>query len=253
MQMRLFSRFVSLVMAIIMPSALSMGEVNAMLYPTGGVTVNGAAAPGSSAIFAGDKVQTLTQATAMISDGTSTIRLREDSSLIYKANNVQLDRGSALVVTKKGTTGQFGGISVSPVSSDSTKFALMNQPGNQTIAAIEGALRITDGNHTFVLQPGQALTHGPTAAALQDSSSQVGTANGQDTSASSQGQTSASNDSDKKKKKKRREEPAAAATGERFGIPNWKLVALVTGAAIAPIGGLLIYDEVTEPASPSKP
>ncbi len=250
MQVRFLLRIVSLTTVIILPSALSMGEINAMLYPNGGVTVNAAAAPSSLAISAGDKVQTSKQASAMISDGKSKIRLRENSSIVYKTNRVELSRGNAVIVTKEATTGQLDGLSVLPVSSDPTKFALVNQQGTEMIAAIEGSLRITDGTNTVLLLPGQALMHGPNETALQDGTSQ---------DSNGQGQTSTSDDSEKQKKK-RREEPAPAATGHVYrGVHNWKTVAIIAAATFSPFIGVLIYDEVTEPEdekknpSPSKP
>jgi hypothetical protein len=104
------------------------------------------------------------------------------------------------------------------------------------------------GNNTVVLQPGEALTHSPNVAALQDSSP-AGITNGQD---APQGQTPSTND-DSDKNKRRREGPAVAATGNRCcQIPEWAIV--VTVAAFATILALYIHAEVSGgPASPSKP
>jgi hypothetical protein len=244
------NRLVSLVMLVILPSVLTMADANnAMLNATGSVTINGSAVPGSSPIFVGDKIQTLKQVTAIISNGGTTVHLAADSSVVYQENNIELKQGGAVITTKR-FTGRLADLSISPASGDATKFALVNQPGTETIAAIEGSLRITDGTNTVVLQPGEALTHGSTSAALQDSG-QAGTTNGQD---SSQGQTSTNDDSDRRNRK-RHEGPAAAATGNTCcHIAGWEVV-LIT-AAFATILALYIYDEVrgpSSPASPSKP
>ena len=154
-----------------------------------------------------------------------------------------------MITTKKVTTGRLANLSISPVSTYATKFALVNQPGTETIDAIEGSLRITDGKNTVVLQPGESLTHTPNLAALEDSSP-AGITSGQD---APQGQTTSTNDDSDKKNRKRRDGPAVAATGNRCcQIPEWAVV--VTVAAFATILALYIHAEVSGgPASPSKP
>jgi hypothetical protein len=176
------------------------------------------------------------------------VHLAADSSVVYQENNIELKQGGAVITTEKVTTGRLANLSISPVSTYATKFALVNQPGTETIAAIEGSLRITDGNNAVVLQPGESLTHSPNLAALEDSSP-AGITSGQD---APQGQTTSTND-DSDKNKRRREGPPVAATGSRCcHIPEWAIV--VTVAAFATILALYIHAEVSGgPVSPSKP
>ncbi|MEY2413935.1 MAG: hypothetical protein QOD84_2541, partial [Acidobacteriaceae bacterium] len=169
------------------------------------------------------------------------------SSVLYQQNNVELTHGSAVITTKKVTGGRLADLSISPVSSEATKFALVKQRGAETIAAMEGSLRVTDGNDTVVLQPGQGLKHDLLAENLADNT-------GQDNNA--QGQTSPSQDSDKEKKKKKRKGPPPAAYDK--GLKNWEVVALLAGAIVVPIAGTLIYDQLSgpgtkKPVSPTKP
>ncbi|MDP9161074.1 MAG: hypothetical protein M3O09_12715 [Acidobacteriota bacterium] len=241
-------RVISAVMLLVLPSSL-IGETtdNAMLKATGSVTINGSAIPQSSTIFVGDKIETQKQSTAMIFNAGMSVQLPSDSSVVYKENDVELMQGSALITTKKVTGGHLANLSISPVSSGATKFALVKQPGVETIAAIEGPVRVTDGRGTVVLKPGQGLKHDLIASNLADST-------GQDNNA--QGQTSTSEDSEKEKKKKKRKGPPPAAYDK--GIRNWEVVALLAGGIIVPIAGTLIYDQLSgpgtkKPVSPTKP
>jgi len=227
-------RALSVALLIIVPWTLAGAETKAMLYASGNVTIEGVAVPSSATVFAGENIQTSKGASAMILNGQSTIRLAADSSLVYGSNAVRLERGAALIVTRKAATGgRLAGLSVSPASADQTRFALVNQKGAEaieSIAALQGSLRISDGLHTVVLLPGQALTR--SLAGVQE-----GSAN---SVAATSGQASAS------------QAPVPATAGA--GIPGWGIALILAGVVGGIVGGLAAAGQFeTAPASPSKP
>jgi len=224
----------SAALLIIVPWTLAGAETKALLYASGNVTLEGVAVPRSATVFAGENIQTSKDASAMIVNGQSTIRLAADSSVVYRSDAVRLERGAAVIVTRKAATGgRVAGLSVSPASADQTRFALVNQKGATaiaSIAALQGSVRISDGAHTVVLLPGQALTRN-LAGAPEGSANSV---------AATSGQASPS------------QAPAPAAAGA--GIPGWAITLILAGAVGGIVGGLAAAGQFeTAPASPSKP
>src|SRR2546425_9243938 len=103
MPKHLSAKFVSLMMAVILPAANIVAESGAaMLHAQGTVTVNGKQVPGSIAVFAGDKIQTKANSTASITSQGSTVTMLGNSSMTYGTNSVDVGCGPMTMTTVGG-------------------------------------------------------------------------------------------------------------------------------------------------------
>lgn len=241
MNSSLLNRIVGVLMIVVFPSAMMMADANAMVHANGGVAINGNTITQSSVIFAGDKIQTQKDASAMISHRQSMVRLSADSSVIYEGSSVELNYGVAVIATKNGMVGRLAALSVSPASASGAKFGLVSQKGTQAIVALEGTLQITDGTHTVALASGQTLTHTVEASTQQGGAApQAGNTNGPEGSANPP-QAQQSKDENKGNRNRRR------------GIPGWGIELIVEGSVGGVVGGLAATGAFDGNKSPSKP
>jgi hypothetical protein len=146
-------------MALIFPAAL-LGEPGpaAMLHARGTTTLNGTSVPRSSAIFAGDLVQTGFDSVANISATGSTVLILKDSLIHYDGNVVKLEHGGVTVSTSRSMATLAGGVNVAPTTSELTEFEVRDIDGAIQIAAHKGSVTVNDGSGSTTLAQGQETT-----------------------------------------------------------------------------------------------
>ena len=223
MGMCAFRRTVTCVLLLIVPASLFAADSTAaMLYADGAAWVNGSHVPKSSAIFAGDLVQTRSDSAANIHAAGSSITVFGDSLVQFEGTSLKVEHGGVSVSTSKGIFTTAGDVRVSPVSDAWTEFNVTDTDGIVRIAARKGDLTITDASGTVTLAQGQETTR-------DEQSDQ---------------------DKDKKKKDKKRAAGAAPAAGG--GVLNSTTAIIVGGAAIAGVTAwvLLRSDNPVRPAAP---
>lgn len=222
MGMSAFRRMVSYVLLLIVPASLFAADTGAaMLYADGAAWLNGAHVPKSSAIFAGDLVQTRSDSAANIHAPGSSITVLGDSLVQFEGTSLKVEHGGVSVSTSKGVATTAGDVRVSPVSNAWTEFNVTDIDGTVRIAARKGDLTVTDDTGTVTLAQGQETT--------RDEQSDQG---------------------EKKKKDKKRAAGAAPAAGG--GILN---STVAVGAGLVVVGGvtawvLLRSDNPVSPAVP---
>jgi hypothetical protein len=224
MGMCAFRRMVSCVLLLMVPASLFAADsAAAMLYADGAAWVNGSHVPKSSAIFAGDLVQTRSDSAANIHAPGSSITVFGDSLVQFQGTSLKVEHGGVSVSTSKGIFTTAGDVRVSPVSNAWTEFNVTDTDGIVRIAARKGDLMITDDSGTITLAQGQETT--------RDEQSDQG-------------------DKDKKKKDKKRAAGAAPAAGG--GVLDSKAAIIAGSAAIAGVTAwvLLRSDNPVSPAAP---
>jgi len=223
MGMSAFREMVSCVLLLIVPASLFAADSGAaMLYANGAAWLNGSHVPNSSAIFAGDLVQTRSDSAANIHAPGSSITVLGDSLVKFEGASLNVEHGGVSVSTSKSVAAIAGDVRVAPVSNAWTEFSVTDVDGTVRIAARKGDLNVTDADGTLtVLAQGQDKT-------LDDQSDQA----------------------DKKKKDKRRGTGAVPAAGG--GVLNSPIA---VGAGAAAIGGVTIWvlTRSSNPVSPATP
>jgi hypothetical protein len=205
-------------------SSMAADSGAAMVYPHGAAWLNGAHVPASSAIFAGDLLQTRFDSSASINAPGSSIMISGDSLVSFEASTLRIEHGAVAVSTSKGIATTAGEVRVAPASQSWTEFAVTDTNGTVKIAARKGDLTVTDDKGTTTLAQGQETT--------RDEQSQSGT--------STTG----------KNKKADAAAPPAAVGGKL----NSKLAIGLGAAAIAGVTAwALVSTNGDDPVSPSLP
>jgi hypothetical protein len=223
MGMSAFRKMVSCVLLLIVPASVFAADSGAaMLYANGAAWLNGSHVPNSSAIFAGDMVQTRSDSAANIHAPGSSITVLGDSLVKFEGASLNVEHGGVSVSTSKGVATTAGDVRVAPVSNAWTEFNVTDIDGTVRIAARKGDLSITDDNGTVTLAQGQETT--------RDEQSDQG--------------------NKKRKDTKRGNGGAVPAAGG--GVLN---APIAIGAGAAAIGGVTIWvlTRSSNPVSPATP
>lgn len=142
----------------ILPLPLLGADTGAMLYVKGQARLNGGAVPGSSAIFAGDTVQTEADSAANINALGSNIVISPGSLLIFQTDGVNLEQGAVTVATSKGVVVHVGDVTVAAAHSSWTQFEVSDGDGTIHITATKGDLSVTDSTGTTQMPEGSQAT-----------------------------------------------------------------------------------------------
>jgi hypothetical protein len=225
MGMAAFRKLVSCVLLLMMPGSLLAADSGvAMLYADGAAWLNGSHVPKSSAIFAGDLVQTRSDSAANIHAPGSSVTVFGDSLVEFEGASLKLEHGGVSVSTSKGLATTAGDVKVAPASNAWTEFNVTDTDGTVRIAARKGDLFITDDNGTVTLAQGQETTRDE--------------------------QTQQTDNSNNKKKDKKRAVGAAPAAGG--GLLNSPVAIGVGAAAIVGVTTWVLL-QGSNPVSPSQP
>jgi hypothetical protein len=226
MGMSAFRKLVSCVLLMIVPASLFAADSGAaMLYADGAAWLNGSHVPKSSAIFAGDLLQTRSDSAANIHAPGSSITVLGDSLVQFEGASLKLEHGGVSVSTSKGVATNAGDVRVAPATSQWTEFNVTDTDGTVRIAARKGDLTVTDDSGTVTL------------------------AQGQETTRDEQSDQSNQTDNKDKKNKKRAVGAAPAAAG---GILNSPVAVGVGAAAIVGVTTWVLL-QGSSPVSPSNP
>ena len=218
---------VSCVLILLIPGSMLAADSNAaMLYTNGAAWINGSHVPRpSSAIFAGDLLQTRSDSVANINQPGSTVTVHSDSLVQFQGSSLDLQHGGLTVSTSRALSATAGDVKVTPVSTVWTEFSLIDVDGTVRIAAKKGNLSITDGKQTVTLAEGQQTSRDESSDTDQDQDG---------------------------KPRKHRKTPAGATPAAGGGVLNSPLA---IGAGAIGAGGVLtwVLTRSDNPASPTMP
>ncbi|PYX38099.1 MAG: hypothetical protein DMG75_04935 [Acidobacteria bacterium] len=156
MRMPLYRRILSCVIIAIVPAAMFAADTGAaMLYTNGTTWLNGAGIPKSSAVFAGDLIQTKGNSVANINAVGSSVMVLADSMVEFEGNAVKLEHGGVTVSTSKALATHAGDLTVTPATNGWTDFDVKDVDGDVHIAARKGDVLIADESETTTLPQGQ--------------------------------------------------------------------------------------------------
>src|SRR5208337_2005899 len=219
-----FRKMVSCVLLLIFPGSLFAADSGAaMIYSTGAAWVNGSHVPNSSAVFAGDLVQTRSDSAANINSPGLSITVLADSLVQFEGSSLKVEHGGVAISTSKGVKASAGDVVVAPASNGWTEFNMTDVNGTVKIAARKGDLSVTDDSGTVTLAQGQETTR-------DDQSDQ----------------------SDNKKKKNNKKQGTGAAPAAGGGVLDSPLAIGIGAAAVGGVTAwVLIHND--NPVSPSQP
>jgi hypothetical protein len=132
-------------MIVILPVALVAQDTPAaMLRSNGiGVLVNKNPVPASTAVFAGDSIETEKNSVARIEVSGSTADLGPETIVEFQADELVLDHGSLSVNTSRGLRVRVGCVIVTPVNdAEWTHYDVVDLDGKVTVSALKNDVYI---------------------------------------------------------------------------------------------------------------
>ncbi len=148
----------------VLPAALQADEApTAMLLSSGtGVLVNKNAPPPSTALFAGDLIETQKNAVARIEASGSAANINPETLVEFKGNELVLEHGSLSVNTTHGLKVRVGCLTVEPGNNAQwTHYDVADVDGKVTISALKNDVIINT-------VPGKAETAGSAGVTVRE-------------------------------------------------------------------------------------
>lgn len=162
-------RVVCWVMLAITPaSVIASDEAAAMVYCKGTVLLNGNPLPDSSAIQAGDSLQTAEDSIATITANGTSVIVEPGSSVKFAGNSLSLEQGSISVASSIGLITTAGIASVTPASGVWTEYEVTNINGTIEMRARKGNLNVNCGKETASLPEGARIGSDPSGKCSRD-------------------------------------------------------------------------------------
>lgn len=149
----------SLCLVFVLPTSLMCAETHAaMVFATGIASLNGAALPRSTAVFAGDVLETSKNSVVIINANGSTVQVGATSKIQYQGDAIDLSSGATQVSTNTGMKVQADTLLVAPANRVA-KYQVSRLQGKVTVAALNGSLSVLNGKTSDVLTTGETRTY----------------------------------------------------------------------------------------------
>jgi len=138
--------FISWVMVLLFPLSLAAADTgSAVVHSSGGVLVNGAEVADSTAVFAGDLLETRPGFVANLDAEGSSVLIQGESVVKFQGNYLVLEHGSVVVGTSILMSVRANCINLKPISNDRTQFDVTDLTGKVEVAAHKNNVNITQG------------------------------------------------------------------------------------------------------------
>jgi hypothetical protein len=156
---RLLGKILACMLAVMLPAATMSAETHAaMLYAAGTVTLNGVGSERSSAIFAGDSIQTPASGLVTLTSEGSTVLLGPSSMLVYQGTTVELGSGTAMITTDRAMRTQVQRLMITPAAPGRSSYRVSRAEGKLMIAALHGPVKISDGSNDSLVAEGNTTS-----------------------------------------------------------------------------------------------
>jgi hypothetical protein len=137
-------KFISAVMLLLFPLSLRAADTgSAILRSAGGVWVNGNEIAGSTAIFAGDSLETKPGFVANLDVEGSSVLIQPQTIVKFEATFLALEHGSVSVGTSTAMSVHVNCIRVEPLSNDRTQYDVADVTGKVEVAVHKDDVKIT--------------------------------------------------------------------------------------------------------------
>lgn len=134
-------------MVVILPLDAVAANAVGMLTSIGTVLVDSQPASATSAVFAGDVIQTKTKSKAIVASQGKTVSLAENSSVRLGAKVLELQSGAVLVSSTSSVV-QVDNVTITANSATPSKFLARKINGELQVLALEGTVSVSNGQDT---------------------------------------------------------------------------------------------------------
>jgi ferric-dicitrate binding protein FerR (iron transport regulator) len=159
MKNRVIGKILACMLAVMLPAATMSAETHAaMLYATNTVMLNGVGAERSSAVFAGDSIQTPANGAVRLTAEGSTVMVGPLTTLVYEGDAVRLGSGSTMVTTEKGMKTRVQRLQIAPSAQRRTSYRVVRGGGQVMVAALHGSVNVSDGSSSKTVAEGNTTS-----------------------------------------------------------------------------------------------
>ncbi len=150
-------------LSVFLPLSLLAADagLSAMLHSKGGVWINGAESPDSTAVFPGDSLETKTGSVANLDVDGSSVLIQPESLLKFNGDSLTLEHGTVLVATSKSMSVHVNCIKVVPVSDAWTQYQVTDLNGTVHVSAVKSDVNIS-GSMRGARQPANSTSQSAT-------------------------------------------------------------------------------------------
>ncbi len=151
-------RALCLSLAFVLPASMLCAETHAaMVFATGLASLNGSALRRTTAVFAGDTLETSKDSSVVINANGSTIRVGATSRIRYEGQSIEIVSGATQVSTNTGMNVHTDRFSVTPIER-TAKYQVSRGSGEVLVAALSGSVKVQNGGASEVVAPGEKKT-----------------------------------------------------------------------------------------------
>lgn len=156
--MHLQKTLVWLMVLLTSVALVAQETTTAVLYGTGSVYLNGAQVSNSSAVGAGDVIQTKETGAANINAPGSSVVVESNSIVRYRPEGFSLDRGNISLATGKGSSVFARDFKITPASGGWTEFYVTRTNGSIGILARKGSVTVSCATNSVTVKEGQQIS-----------------------------------------------------------------------------------------------
>jgi len=152
-------KLISFGLVFLVPSSLIAQETSGvLLHGNGEISVNGAQFKDSTALMAGDVVQTGATGFAYISSTGLSSTVESNSTVRIQAGGISLDGGNLSMATSKGTTVFARDFTIAPATPQWTEFYVTRSGGSIHVFARKGNVTVSCGGNTATVKNGEQVS-----------------------------------------------------------------------------------------------
>lgn len=155
---RCFGKVICAVLLFTFPLTMMGSGLNAaMLVGTGNFALNGVVAPSRTAVLDGDKITTQGNGAVAVTAQGSSVVISSNSDVVYRGNEIQVNAGTAQINTDHRMAVRVEKFTVTPAKA-SAQYRVSHTSGLVLVAALNGAVSISDGNVSRTVDEGNTAT-----------------------------------------------------------------------------------------------
>lgn len=148
---------VALLMSALVPAAVMASDWGGTITTSNGVvSLNGQVIRGSHTIMPGDLINTA-KGRAMVRLANGNVAIAENTNARFQGSSVDLSNGFAEISGSKELTAHYRDLTIHSVGGESATFVVGELQGKPTVAALKGAILVSDANGSVVLPAGRAM------------------------------------------------------------------------------------------------
>jgi hypothetical protein len=144
-------------MLCLLPASMgAQGTDRALLHSNGGTLLNGSPAPGTSAVFPDNLIQTPPDQSAAMEVVGSSANVLPETMVQFQADELVLDHGQLQITTARALRVRVGCITIIPTTLERTQYDVIDRNGKVNVIAYQHDVEIRERGATAHTKKGES-------------------------------------------------------------------------------------------------